>query len=323
MCSEAFVDLVSPSNIDACWKAMVEIAASSESYTDIPPLLSNGFIALGFGVLCFILQALTGNYSHVDRLWSITPVLYSWNFLVVGLNRGYALDVRMSIVVGLITMWGVRLTYNFYRRGGYTWTGEDYRWEFVRKMVPNPFLWHIFSFVFIAVYQHILLCLLTFPLHVVFTIWANGGSLWSLWDTVLALTFLGLLLVETTADQQQYNFQETKWAMIKSGKTLAQLPSPYNLGFCTTGLFAYSRHPNFFAEISMWWVVYSFSLIPSGHHNWTLLGALNLFMLFQGSVRLTEYLTSQKYSKYAQYQKLVSMLLPMSTPVANLHQKLD
>ncbi|OQR83552.1 hypothetical protein ACHHYP_14568 [Achlya hypogyna] len=323
-CSSALSELLSWANAEACALEALRLVHDAPSYSAIPPLLSNALICLGFASLCFLLQTVTGNYSHVDRIWSITPVIYAWNYLLVGLSRGLALDARIAVVVGIITLWGLRLTYNFYRRGGYSWTGEDYRWEFVRGVVPNPVLWHIFSFAFIALYQNILLCLLTCPLHTVFGAWADGSWAFSAWDVVLAATLLGLVFVEATADQQQWNFQEAKsWAMIKSGRPLAQLPAPYNLGFCTTGLFAYSRHPNFFAEISIWWVVYSFSLVPSGQHNWTFLGAFLLLLLFQGSTRLTEYLTTRKYPKYARYQKLVSMLLPMATPVADLHQKID
>ncbi|EQC30583.1 hypothetical protein SDRG_11640 [Saprolegnia diclina VS20] len=322
-CVSTLPEVLSSANVVVCYNDALALLVTATTYAELPPVLSNLLLSLGVGVVCFLLQVATGNYSHVDRLWSLVPVAYAWNYLLVGYSRGLGFDTRMSVVVGIITLWGLRLTYNFYRRGGYSWTGEDYRWEFVRSVVPNPVLWHLFSFSFIAIYQNILLCILTCPLHMVFNAWVAGNVSWSMWDSVLALALLGLLGLETTADQQQWTFQEAKWAQMKAGKTLAQLPPPYNVGFCTTGLFAYSRHPNFFAEISIWWVVYSFSVVACGSHNWTLVGALLLHLLFQGSTRLTEYLTIQKYPKYATYQNLVSMLLPMATPVANLHEKID
>ena len=65
-------------------------------------------------------------------------------------------------------------------------------------------------------------------------------------------------------------------------------PSPLlKVGFLTTGLFKYSRHPNFFAEISFWWVIALFSLKDIGL-NLSILGAIQLTLLFQGSTRLTE-----------------------------------
>lgn len=61
---------------------------------------------------------------------------------------------------------------------------------------------------------------------------------------------------------------------------------PYKRGFITTGLFQYTRHPNFFCEISMWWVIYLFSVSSSGV-NLSGIGALLLNLLFLGSTALT------------------------------------
>jgi steroid 5-alpha reductase family enzyme len=127
---------------------------------------------------------------------------------------------------------------------------QDYRWPFLRKIITNKVLWHLFSFFFICTYQNVLLYLITLPAKTAFDVVEAGGSGggWGIVDTVALVLFVGLLVLETIADQQQWNFQETKWGMIKEGKKLEDLPAPYNVGFLTTGLFAYSRHPNFFAE---------------------------------------------------------------------------
>ena len=67
-------------------------------------------------------------------------------------------------------------------------------------------------------------------------------------DIVAAVLMLGFIVWETVADEQQWRFQTKKWAMIKEGNRLEDLPEPYNKGFNATGLWGRSRHPNYFAE---------------------------------------------------------------------------
>lgn len=117
-------------------------------------------------------------------------------------------------------------------------------------------------------------------------------------DYVAIVSHLTLLLIETIADEQQYVFQTEKYALLKHFKP-AQLTGDYKLGFLWhSGLFQYSRHANFFAEMSMWWVIYLFSVSAvqeasgssdcSTFINWTVAGPIVLTGLFQGSTWLTE-----------------------------------
>lgn len=76
----------------------------------------------------------------------------------------------------------------------------------------------------------------------------------------------------------------------------------YKKGFITDGLFKFSRHPNFFCEICMWWTMYLFSVSSQGF-NLSGGGALLLNLLFLGSTALTEKISCEKYPLYKQYQK--------------------
>ncbi len=81
--------------------------------------------------LCFIVSSATKNYSQVDKLWSIIPIPYVW---IIAYNTDF--EPRITLMAFLVSIWAVRLTYNFARRGGYSWkiwTGEeDYRWSILR-----------------------------------------------------------------------------------------------------------------------------------------------------------------------------------------------
>jgi steroid 5-alpha reductase family enzyme len=137
----------------------------------------------------------------------------------------------------LVWIWGLRLTYNFARKGGYKKGGEDYRWEYIRKRYP-VILVELLNFFFTAYYQIFLIYLFSLPIE-----FADGAALTTV-DYVLTALFLILVLTETVADNQQWAFQQEKRRLQQKGSSL---PSPYSLGFITTGLFKYSRHPNFFA----------------------------------------------------------------------------
>jgi steroid 5-alpha reductase family enzyme len=142
----------------------------------------------------------------------------------------------------------------------------------------------------------------------------------NLMDAALVLAFLGFFLMEIVADEQQWNFQSNKYKWLDSNKTLSfssEEMSDFKRGFLTRGLFSLSRHPNFFAEMSLWFVVYSFgvsSRVSSFElaqlFNYTLLAPVQLLLIFQGSTWLTEMLTLQKYPLYAEYQGRVSRLVP-------------
>mmetsp|Transcript_26189 Transcript_26189/g.23051 ORF Transcript_26189/g.23051 Transcript_26189/m.23051 type:complete len:101 (-) Transcript_26189:310-612(-) len=87
--------------------------------------------ALGFAfvliVVLSILSWISRDSSWVDRGWSIFPVVYIWIHYYRSKN-----NPRLLLMSVLATVWGLRLTYNYARKGGYTSKGEDYRWPFLR-----------------------------------------------------------------------------------------------------------------------------------------------------------------------------------------------
>jgi steroid 5-alpha reductase family enzyme len=99
--------------------------------------------------------------------------------------------------------------------------------------------------------------------------------------------------------------------MIRKGKKLEELPDPYYKGFNTTGLWSRSRHPNYFAEQAIWLCFYVFSIgAGMGVANWSLIGALLLIVLFQGSSSLAEGISGGKYPEYEGYCKSVPRFFP-------------
>ena len=277
-----------------------------------PALLWSVRIAAVATLVCWGLQTLFTNYSWVDRLWSIMPPVYAWVFVVC--TR--PLHARLLLMAALATVWGARLTFNFARKGGYHPLEEDYRWGTVRAWLTahdptHPLGRELFSLLFIAIYQHLLIASFCVP-ALAFVASSSARRPLTALDAVAASAFLGFLALETLTDQQQWRFQRQKHRMTLEERTLAG--GDFARGFLTRGAFRFSRHLNFFCEASLWW---AFALFPIAAGapglNGMLVGPLLLTLLFQGSTWLTERISVAKYPEYRRYQKTTSRLIPWRT----------
>ena len=256
-------------------------------------------------LLCFIVSTITKNYSQVDKVWSIIPAPYA---CIIAYQADF--EPRIVLMACLVTFWAIRLTYNFARRGGYSWkfwTGEeDYRWAILRAKpeFQAPWKWISFNFFFVSGYQMALILLFTLPaLKAMESEVALG-----MYDYILAIIFIAFVIMEYIADNQQYNYQEEKYRQIKNGN----VDDFHKVGFTHTGLWAYMRHPNYTAEQSVWIVFYLFSIISTGIWlNWSIAGALLLVLLFKGSSDFSEEETEKKYPLYKKYLKEVGRFLPI------------
>lgn len=263
-------------------------------------------IMLAVALSCFVVSELTGNCSQVDKLWSIVPMVYVW---LVAQESGFS--DRVVLMAGLTTVWALRLTFNFWRRGGYHWIPwkgeEDYRWSVLRQnpLLHGRFRWALFNLFFISIYQNTLILLFTLPVLVA---WQGADSPLNSLDYLAAGLFLALVIFETVADQQQWNFQQEKHRRLAAGEPLGET---YERGFCTSGLWAKIRHPNYAAEQAIWLSFYLFSVAATGRWlNWSLAGAILLMLLFLGSSDFSEKISAEKYTGYGDYQKRVGRFLP-------------
>ena len=171
-------------------------------------------------------------------------------------------DPRLVLMAVLVTLWGIRLTLNFARKGGYRPGGEDYRWAVLRARMA-PWQYQLFNLLFISIYQNALILLFCLP---ALTVYEVGPTALGAWDVVLSVAFLAFLVGETIADQQQWVFHRWKAAERAAGRD----PQP---GFLQAGLFRVSRHPNFFFEQAQWWVFYGFAVAATGVWlHWTIAG---------------------------------------------------
>jgi len=260
----------------------------------------------GVVLCCFFVGELSKNYSQTDKLWSLTPIVYVG---IIGYYNDFSFRLLMMWV--LVFIWGLRLTFNFSRHGGYSlrfWSGkEDYRWAILRKKpeFKGRWKWTLFNLFFISGYQNVLLVLISLPALVAFQF---SNTTTNMLDFVASFLMLFFIVLETIADNQHWKFQSKKWEMIKAG---IQLEEPYKKGFYDQILWSYMRHPNYFAEQGIWISFYLFSVAASGQWiNWSIIGALLLVVLFKSSSDFSEEISAGKYPKYKDYQRRVPRFVP-------------
>lgn len=252
-------------------------------------------VYLAAALLCFVVSSIAKNYSQVDKLWSIMPVPYVW---IVAFETGF--ESRIVLMALLVTAWGIRLSYNFSRRGGYSirfWTGEeDYRWAVLRSKpeLSAGWKWMLFNLLFISLYQMGLILLITLP-----AVRSMGGGPLTWIDGLIAFLLIFFIVTETIADQQQWNYHKQKRVR------------PDQKGFLDKGLWGIVRHPNYSSELAIWIVFYFFSVSATGNWlNWSVIGAILLILLFWGSSNFSESISSAKYPAYAEYKKRVPRFIP-------------
>ena len=261
---------------------------------------------------CFIVGEISRNNSQMDKLWSILPIAYTW---IIAAKS--SMNPRQVIYAILVTLWGIRLTINFARKGAYSikfWSGEeDYRWRLLRAKKPfnNKFIWALFDLFFISFYQNALVLAICLPSFASM----DSNITFGVFDYIAFGSAFVFLLLETAADEQQMFFHTTKRNLLNEGKKLEELPAPFNKGFNTLGLWSRSRHPNYLGEQGFWLALYFVTLgagsVANNFFSWSITGPLLLIFLFLGSSLLQEGVSAGKYPEYSKYCSSVSKYIPL------------
>eukprot|EP00177_Eucheuma_denticulatum_P005349 GFKZ01009718.1.p1 GENE.GFKZ01009718.1~~GFKZ01009718.1.p1 ORF type:complete len:342 (+),score=24.69 GFKZ01009718.1:210-1235(+) len=290
-----------------------------DTFIALNPVVSAFWLSNFLILLQLVLSLVTRSYAWNDRLWPVIPFFLALTYtLHAPLSHDrrlpFHIDLRLSIMSFLIFLWATRLIFNAIRRGYYKPGFIDHRYPWLQThVVPNRLLFLIL-YVLLVVSMTFLLALACSPLYLA---WLWRGSPLNLIDFVASTFFLLSVLLETLADNQQYAFhtRKQKWHSLSADEREKRASAGDGWeerdGFAQTGLFAWSRHPNFFAEMAIWCSFYLFSVSASGFWiNWTAAGALSYVALFQLTTPLTECISSGKYPAYRDYQRRVSRLWP-------------
>ena len=174
------------------------------------------------------------NASLYDAYWSVAPLVITI-FWVFGPFLHRAVMIRQVIVSVFVFIWGFRLTWNW----AHQWQEikhEDWRYRDLRE--KNPLWFWLIELVGIDVMPTVIVFLACLPLYPVL---AAGTGHFGVLDMIASIITVGAIAIETIADRQLWQFTRQK---TRSGEIM------------TKGLWAYSRHPNYFGEITFWWGIY-------------------------------------------------------------------
>jgi steroid 5-alpha reductase family enzyme len=232
----------------------------------------------------FIAALIRKDNSLADVGWGLGFVL------LAGLNLALssAPTPRHIAVTGLVFVWGVRLAgHIFIRNRG---RGEDFRYAAWRRSWGRAFVLRSYLQVFLL--QGVFLLLIASPLFVVGRAPQSPGAVF---DIIGGLVWLAGFLFEVVGDAQLTRFKRNPDTM---GRRL------------TTGLWRYTRHPNYFGEALLWWGIFLI-VVPLRGGGVAALSPLTITLLlrFVSGVPLQEK-KSRKNPDFAAYARLTNAFFP-------------
>jgi steroid 5-alpha reductase family enzyme len=252
------------------------------------PVWSAGLADLAATVVVFCFSLGLDNSSVYDPYWSVAPALLAPWWLLRRGGLAAATGVRQAAVLALVLLWAGRLTWNWMRR----WRGlghEDWRYADYRRLGagywPVSFLgFHLMPTVLVFVG-----CLSLLPAF------SPAGRPLGLLDAAALVVTGGAILIEMTADRQLWRFLAAR----RPGEIL------------DSGLWALSRHPNYFGEVAFWWGLWLFGLAADPSRWWTIVGPLGITALFLGiSVPMMDRRMLSRHPEYAAHIERRSAFLP-------------
>ena len=238
-------------------------------------------------VILWLASLLLHDASIVDILWGPGFVVACVAALAV---MGPA-SPRVVLALSLVIAWAARLAVHIYLRN--RGRGEDSRYLLMRQRAGRGFAWRSLFEVFLL--QALLLWLVSHPLLVVIT--AHEASRSAGLDVVALAVWLIGFAFETIGDLQLARFR---------------LDPANRGGVLRTGLWGWTRHPNYFGEALIWWGFYLLAVgVPAG---WVTIyaPALMTFLLIRVSgIGLLERTLRASKPGYRDYMKEVSPFLPL------------
>lgn len=251
------------------------------------PVLAAALADLAATIVVFVFSLGLDNSSVYDPYWSVAPFPIGLYWMV---QFSAGVTPRQLVLLALVLFWAVRLTANWLRR----WRGladEDWRYADYRRL--GAAYWPV-SFLGFHLFPTILVFLGCVSLVPALTEGSRSAGVLDLLALVVTVAAIG---IESTADKQLRRFLATP-------RTPGQI--------LDTGLWALSRHPNYFGEVLFWWGVYLFGLAANPAWWWTIIGPIAITGLFLGvSVPMMDRRMLARHPGYAAHMGIRSGLLPL------------
>jgi steroid 5-alpha reductase family enzyme len=228
------------------------------------------------------------NSSFYDAYWSVAPAVFLI-FLIPLANNGVD-GFRQLLVSMAVLVWAIRLTLNWARH----WEGikmEDWRYvKLKQKGGFSAFIADFFGIHFFPSFMVFMACLPLYPALV-----DSQGEL-TVFDLLAFAVCISAVAIEIIADEQVHLFKK-------------RITEPGE--FMKSGIWKYSRHPNYFGEWLFWVGIYLMGLLANNSYWWTGIGMLLILCLFLfASIPLMDERMKSSRPEYAEHMKKVSGFFP-------------
>lgn len=232
----------------------------------------------------WIVSRIKNDVGIVDSFWSLMILAAGICFLLIA---DTTTTERHGVVLLLLTAWALRLAAHI------TWRNwdqeEDNRYQAIRKNNQPNFEFKSLYIVFLL--QAFLAAIVALPLMSIFSSSTEIHAL----DYIALVLWLTGMFFETVGDLQLARFKASNR---NKDKVL------------NSGLWRYSRHPNYFGEFCIWWAFFLFAL-ASGYW-WSIVSLLlmTILLLKVSGVSLLESTISERRPEYASYCRTTNAFFP-------------
>ena len=243
-----------------------------------------GIATLAAMTLLWLLSLVLKNSSIVDIFWGTGFVIVTWLYFAL---TPEGLAVRKCLVASLVTLWGVRLSLHILVRN---WgRGEDFRYKAWRDEAGRSWWWRSYFKVFLL--QGVILWLLSTPLLLA----QKSAQPLGVFDVLGVLLWAIGFGFEAIGDWQLMRFKSDP---VNRGKVLQ------------SGLWRYTRHPNYFGEAVLWWGYFGFAAATGAY--WTIYTPLLMtyLLLRVSGVAMLERTLVQAKPGYSDYVQRTNAFLP-------------
>jgi steroid 5-alpha reductase family enzyme len=236
--------------------------------------------------LLWVWSIIIKNVSIVDLFWGLGYVIVNAFYVFMSDE----LNPRKILILFLVSIWGLRLF--IYLSARNIGKGEDFRYKQFRKNYGEQRYWW-FSYFQTFLLQGSLILIVSLPLFAI-SISTKSGELVVLDYSAIFIWLTGFIF-ETVGDFQLSRFKRNA---NNKGKVL------------NTGLWKYTRHPNYFGDAVVWWAFAIFSIAAGGY--WHIIGSFVMtFLLVKVSgVAMLEKTLRAKKPHYQEYIQKTSSFFP-------------
>jgi len=245
-----------------------------------------GVSILAFNTALWLVSLWAKNSSLIDLFWGILFLIASGIYFAL---TDEGVQSRKMLLLAMVTIWSLRLSiYLAWRNWG---KGEDFRYRKWREEHGDHWWWRSFLQVFLL--QSLLAWIISIPLLAAMA-GASPAHLTVL-DGLAVMVWLVGFFFEAVGDFQLARFKA----------------DPANKGqVLSTGVWRYTRHPNYFGEAAQWWGYYLVALAAGGF--WTIYAPLLMtgLLLRVSGVALLEKTLTKTRPEYQEYIATTSAFVP-------------